>query len=295
LSLPAAALLGLVALAMSQQGPATAAADVTAVVEAAPVEEDEDGNFDVDLKRKPEYDDSKNVMSKEDAQKLDAAAKALDEFPDFLPMTPVLFPDERDAHDAEIADRLKDVKDRDTIILLPDGTKVPFWQTLQYANRHFEIYITRFFEKKGGVVIPFKNRTRAWGVSSLFRKMLCHPDFLKWTEEEEFVDVTGKEVYKSFEQGREGQAVKAKDLIGARTAQSNGRVITFDKNMRNFGETPVDKLLPTYAHETSHDLGYNHKTQVPYPIGSWAKKPGLSLTDYKVYDLAATPNFEVKA
>merc|ERR1719422_1140074 len=187
---------------MSQQG-STTAADMTAVVEAAAEEEDEvgaDGNFDVDLRRKPKYDDSKNVMSKEDAQKLDTAAKELNEFPDFLPMTPVIFPDERDAHDAEIADRLKDVKDRDTIILLPDGTKVPFWQTLQYANRHFEIYITRFLEKHGGLVIPIENRTRAWAISSLFRKMLCHPDFLKWTEERKFLNLTGKEVYKSFEQ-----------------------------------------------------------------------------------------------
>jgi len=207
----------------------------------------------------------------------------------------MIFPEERNAHDAEIADRLKEVRDRNTTILLPDSTKVPFWQTLQYANRHFEIYISRFVEGGQFDNIPFENRTRAWAMSSLFRKMLCHPGFLAWTKERVFVDRTREGVYKSFEQGREGQFVRRRDIPGAPLAVAHGRGITLDNIMRNLGMKPMLKLVSTYAHEVSHNMGYAHKTQVPYPIGYWAAKPGFDLTDYKVYDLAETPNLEVKS
>jgi len=131
-ALATAALIGSVAaLALSQQGSAPAGADMTAAVLEADDRVKEGDVHDVELIRKPKRDDSKNLMSKDEAQMLDTTAKDLDEFPNFSPMAPVIFPEEKGTHNLEIVDGLREVEDRKSTIILPDGTKVPFWHKTQ--------------------------------------------------------------------------------------------------------------------------------------------------------------------
>jgi hypothetical protein len=240
-------------------------------------------------------DDGDNRMPLAGAVKLDSEAMKL--FPGTPPMAPVLHPKGLAIKDKAIAVKLKGLK-RDSRIRLPDGKTIPYWQTLQYANRHFRLYITRFREdstatKKFGK-ISHAERVRVWGMSARLRKMLCHPDFRKWTGRSKFRKPhTPSNVYARFENVHRGSYIRIRNLKGKAMAVATGKGVTFN-SARNFLQKPFDGMIGTYAHEVSHNMGYSHADGVPYPIGDFIKAASRrKLWNYRMYDLAKTPNFEV--
>lgn len=248
------------------------------------------------LSKKAKMSDGKNPMSREEAEKLDQEAAKM--YPYTLPNVPVMYPGGVAEHDKDIAVKLEGL-DRDAQIRLPGGKEVPYWQTLQYANRHFVIYVTRFREGKVGKKVfddfPENERVVVWAWSGLLRKLLCTPDFAEWVKGQEFAEgATPELVYESFHDVSKGVSISQFDVAAPRVnAVANGRSIVFD-NEKSLLEKDFGYMLQTYAHEQSHNVGYSHASKVPYPIMKFVKEALVNKVEqYEVYDLAKFPEFEV--
>jgi len=205
-----------------------------------------------------------------------------------------------ESHDKHILSKLQDLN-RNSQIRLPNGEVIRYWQTLQYANRHFGIFATRWRNeidlKNPYEALPEHEKIQVWGMNGLLRKILCHPDFLTWTTDSYFEDgADSASVYKQFEDAHKGAYIGKRHLKKkAVVAVANGKGIVFNtNNKKGLAERKFGKLMATYAHEFSHLLGYSHQSKVPYPIMKFVQASvDKKLYDYKVYDLIDTPDFEV--
>merc|ERR1719162_1374954 len=103
----------------------------------------------------------------------------------------VLYPDLVKEHDKDIETKLENLT-RDSQIVLPGGKTIPYWQTLQYSNRNFRQFITRFQNNSrkakdpNDVSMPgpmdASEKTLAWEWNMLLRKILvtdCVKDYIE--------------------------------------------------------------------------------------------------------------------
>lgn len=240
--------------------------------------------------------DAPTTMPVGEAQSLDEATMSA--HPDVLPQAPSMYPDSLEALDAAIAPKLQGLG-RHSLIRLPDGTEVPYWQTHQYANRHFRLTITRWREgtNKNFELPSEAEKLRIWATHARMRKIMCTETFRTWVLSEEFEEGNTPEgVYAQFEGVPQGSYISMKDLPAPRAnAVANGRGVAIDSV--KFDNLSDDYFLGVYVHERAHNLGYSHDTQVPYPIGRWFTRLAgpENVSSYESYDLAQHPEFEVVA
>lgn len=238
--------------------------------------------------------DAPTTMPVEEAQGLDEAT--MNAHPDVLPQAPSMYPDTLEALDAAIAPKLQGLG-RHSVIRLSDGTEVPYWQTHQYANRHFRLTITRWREDEGKFdVLSEAQKLRIWAAHARMRKIMCTETFRTWVLSSTFEEGNTPEgVYAQFEGVPQGSFLAMKGLDGRRNGVANGKGVIW--NSVRFDSMSDDYFLGVYVHERSHNLGYSHQSQVPYPIGRWFTRlagPG-NVSSYESYDLAQHPEFEVVA
>lgn len=222
--------------------------------------------------------------------------EAAKKFPDALPTVTAMFPALRKARDKDIASKLKGLQ-RDSIIRLPNNKSVPYWQTLQYADRHFRIYVDRFregrFDGKWFKSIPEHSKTRVWAASGLLRKVLCSERFRTWVMGRTFKGVTPERVYHRFQSANKGTYAGVREYPWYVLGAANGQGVFFN-HARKLLTGGMGQLLSTLAHEQAHNLGFSHRTGVPYPIGYHVKHAlAKKFHNYHVHDLAETPDFEV--
>jgi len=229
------------------------------------------------------------------ALKLDENASQM--FPGVLPAVPVMYPEVMEARDRDIAPKLRGLN-RSSRIRVRNDTEVPYWQTLQYADRHFGIHVDRFRGPwwTGGnkyYFIPNNLKSRAWAASGLLRKLLCTERFRIWVFTSLFSGRTREDVYRTFQNTQKGTYFGVRDLSrGLAIANSKGAVIN-NKMFLQIINSPR-WLIGILAHEQAHNLGFSHATGVPYPIGNaMTLAVDAKAYDYEVHDLSKTPDFEV--
>jgi len=242
--------------------------------------------------------DAENTMPVEEAQSLDAAT--IGAHPEVMPQAPSMYPDSLETLDAAIAPKLQGLS-RHSLIRLPGGAEVPYWQTHQYANRHFRLFITRW--KEGAVkektfdTLSEAQKVRIWYTHARLRKIMCTETFRTWVLSSTFAEGNTPEgVYAQFEGVPQGSSVAMRDIpkqnIGA---VANGRGVVFDSV--KYETWSDEQLLGIYGHERSHNLGYSHESEVPYSLGRWLKNLAgpENVSAYDSHDLAQHPDFEVVA
>jgi len=258
--------------------------------------------------------DVENVMHLDEAKQLDDAMLNVGDLisrkasiGSLPPMAPLLYPNLVEQHDAEILEKLTDLT-RDSLITLPDGTTIPYWQTLQYANRNMRIFLTRFIEgevgKRSFDVMPAEERAIVWEMSSILRKVLvtdCVKEFIeedpKYPEKIGFNKFKGEDFsaaifYKHVEKDIRGSYMRLGEMKSA-CAYADGKGITFN-NAKKFSEKDTMKFVGCYAHEQAHNMGYHHKDRAPGGIQSAVGKCYRKKAyDYVTHDLAKTPDFEI--
>jgi len=257
--------------------------------------------------------DIENVMPLLEAQKLDEAMLGVNQlisrkesFDSLPPMAPLLYPTLVEQHDANILEKLGGLT-RDSQITLPGNIKIPYWQTLQYANRNMRTFLTRFVEGQVGKryfdEMPPDERAIAWEMSSILRKILvtdCVKEFIegdpKYPSEIGFNKFKGEPFsaaifYKHIENDVRGSYMRLGEMKSA-CAYADGKGITFN-NAKKFSEKDTMKFVGCYAHEQAHNMGYHHKDRAPGGIQSAVGKCYRKKAyNYITHDLAKTPDFE---
>merc|ERR1712217_319101 len=228
-------------------------------------------------------------------------------------MTPLLYPERVQSHDVDIADKLHGLT-RDSGIVLLDGTTIPYWQTLQYANRNMRMFITRIREgnMKGKDFdhIPDKpDRTIIWELSSLLRKLLvtdCVKHFIENDKkypnsftgfgkknEHRGKKFSGSIFYNHLEADRRGSFIRLGELKKA-SAVATGDGITFN-NAKRFSERSIGTAVAIMGHEQTHNMGYPHKDRAPNGVQAAVQKCFKKKAHkYTTYDLTKTPDFNTK-
>jgi len=258
--------------------------------------------------------DVDDVMPLAEAQELDKwmlnvhqLISRKETFDSLPPMAPLLYPTLLEQHDAIILEKLSGLT-RDSQITLPDGTTIPYWQTLQYANRNMRIFLTRFIEGQVGKKIfnemPTDERSIAWEMSSIARKILvtdCVKEFIesdpKYPNKIGYNKFKGKSFsgaifYRHVEDGTMGSYMRLGDMSSA-CAYANGKGITFN-NGKKFSEKRTTQFVGCYAHEQAHNMGYHHKDRAPGGIQSAVDKCYRKKAyNYITHDLSKTPDFVV--
>jgi len=259
-------------------------------------------------------DDRGNEMPLAEAQGLDeevaTKVSAEGKFDSLPPMAPLLYPDLVQQHDADILEKLQGLT-RDSQITLPDGAQIPYWQTVQYLNRNIRIFITRFSEGKFGKKVfdhlPGSERTVAWEISALARKILAsdcayqlivndpkYPSKLSHSKKDyRGAAFSGAIFYKHIEGDITGTYMRASSALKKACAVATGRAVTFN-NKNKFSEKDTRQATGCYAHEQAHNMGYHHKDVAPGGIQRAVLDCYKNSVKYKTYDLAETPAFEVK-
>jgi len=260
------------------------------------------------LSGKHDYDRD-NMMPLEEALALDKAAAAL--FPqEFLPMVPVLYPQELDNADKGIASKLEGLE-RDTPILLPTGITIPYWQTLQYANRNFRLFVTRFREPKANEdVITEDERIRVWAMTAIAHKRMLTDVFKECVMARDDIpsrgttprsagDLSAAIFHKKLEHVYRGSSFSGQPKKGGggkkiASAWATGKGIKFN-TVTKILDKKLGSFVGLYLHEQSHNMGYGHQDKIPWVIqkcaGSNKKKKGPAY--FTAYDLAESPDFTV--
>lgn len=255
-------------------------------------------------------DDRANQMSSEEAHKLDEeAAKLEPEY--FLNLASVLYPSERDEADKNIASSIKDLK-RDAKITLQDGTTIPYWQTKQYGDRHFRLFFTRFREEndKGKKLdkISQAERARLWAIAGVSHKNMMSDAFKDCVLARTNIPATmvgvGKKslgrgtplsaeiFYEHLEHVYRGSYVQVSRTKGA-AAFANGPGINFNSKNVKILDRKLAIFVGLYAHEASHNMGYNHPDKIPGAMETCTRKTFKNT--FQVYDLTLFPGFTVAA
>jgi len=252
-------------------------------------------------KIKERKDDRNNRMPLKEALALDKAAAAL--FPEeFLPMMPVLYPGEMDKADNGIALKLEGLE-RDTPILLPGGTTIPYWQTLQYANRNFRLFVTRFLLKsKGGKVwdvITEDERIRVWAMTGIAHKRMLTDEFKACVMARDDIpshhrdgsSLSAAIFYEVLEHVYRGSSFHGERKKTKASAWAFGTGIKFN-TMTKLLDKRMGSFVGLYLHEQGHNMGYGHADKIPWVIQKCggAKKAAAY---FKAYDLAESPDFTV--
>lgn len=254
--------------------------------------------------------DIANPMPLEEAQEWDSRISAMNPNCPLAPNAPLLYPEIVDAHDADIASKLDGML-RETEITLPDGTDIQYWQTLQYANRNFRQYITRFKDGEGLYYVSESDKVTLWEATSTLRKILvtdCIKDYIysfegwpsTFTGGGVRASLTGTPFsgdiyYTRTEKDIMGSMLGMKPYSGGACGAANGKEINFNSNW-GLPECceEYNWLLGCFAHEISHNMGYHHISRVPgqiqLSVGLCFKKKAHW---YITHDLATTPNFTI--
>lgn len=256
--------------------------------------------------------DADNPMPLAEAQALDGEVADLGNFDSLPPLAPLLHPDLVDQHDAGILEKLQNLT-RDSQLILPDGTRIPYWQTLQYASRNMRMFITRFMEGPVGkrkVFDPINATERAvvWEMAALTRKILVtdcvkgalegdpkFPDTITYSKKlYRGAPFSGAIFYRHLEGDTTASYVRLGKLTGSMSAVANGAGITFN-NKKQFSERDQGTFVGIYCHEQAHNMGYHHKDNAPYSIqkaaGGCHRQKAYN---YTTYDLAAAASFQVE-
>ena len=254
--------------------------------------------------------DIDNVMPLSEAQALDGEVASLENFDSLPPLAPLLYPYLVDQHDSDILEKLQNLT-RDSQLVLPDGTKIPYWQTLQYVSRSMRVFLTRFVEGTAGNKV-FDNisapeRVVVWEMASLLRKLLVtdcvkqyiesdptYPDTITYSAQKyRGAPFSGAIFYKHLEGDVTASYMRLGVMNPRACAYATGVGITFN-NITPFSEKNTKQFVGCYSHEQAHNMGYHHRDRAPGGIQTAVLRCYNKNRKYTTYDLTAYANFQVE-